>query len=116
MLRKTLIPILALWLTACGGTPNVESASKSRALPNQSTGQALVLRDSVIYSQKDPRWATDKLGSTSDTMGSEGCLVTATAMALTNLGFKTNPKDFNARLTATPVSYTHLTLPTIYSV
>ena len=105
MLRKTLFPILALWLTACGGTPNVESASKSRALPNQSTGQALVLRDSVIYSQKDPRWATDKLGSTSDTMGAEGCLVTATAMALTNLGFKTNPKDFNARLTATQ-SYT----------
>ena len=38
-------------------------------------------------------------------MGGEGCLVTATSMALTNLGFQTNPKDLNQRLTKTK-SYT----------
>ena len=32
-------------------------------------------------------------------MGSDGCLVTATSMALANLGFQTNPSDLNARLT-----------------
>lgn len=66
---------------------------------------AFALRDSVAYSQIDPRWKQDRLGRTSDTMGSDGCLVTATAMALTNLGFKTNPQDLNKRLTATD-SYT----------
>ena len=38
-------------------------------------------------------------------MGGEGCLVTATSMALTNLGFQTSPKDLNNRLTETQ-SYT----------
>jgi len=32
-------------------------------------------------------------------MGTDGCLVTATSMALANLGFQTNPSDLNARLT-----------------
>lgn len=31
-------------------------------------------------------------------MAAYGCLVTATAMALSNLGFQTDPKDFNARM------------------
>lgn len=56
------------------------------------------LLDRAIYNQKDKRWAKDTLGNTKDSMAAYGCLVTATAMALTNLGFQTNPKDFNARM------------------
>jgi len=57
------------------------------------------LPDRAIYNQKDKRWAKDTLGNTSDSMAGYGCLVTATAMALTNLGFQTDPADFNARMT-----------------
>jgi len=39
------------------------------------------------------------MGKTSDSLGKDGCLVTATAMALTNLGFQTDPADLNSRLT-----------------
>jgi len=105
MLRNLSILALAALLASCGGTPRPDNSAISKALPNPTGGQALVLRDSVVYSQKDPLWASDRLGKTTDTMGAEGCLVTATSMALTNLGFKTNPKDLNARLTATD-SYT----------
>jgi len=105
MLRNLSISILAVLLVSCGGTPGPDTSSIGNGIPDPSGGQALVMRDTVIYSQKDPQWASDRLGNTTDTMGAEGCLVTATAMALTNLGFKTNPKDLNARLTATQ-SYT----------
>lgn len=83
-------------LSACGSAPKTK--------PVQSGG-GLVLRDSVAYSQLDKRWKNDPLGKTSDTMGSDGCLVTAASMALSNLGFQTNPKDLNKRLTKTK-SYT----------
>jgi len=59
----------------------------------------LGLADKAVYNQKDPRWAHHKLGKTSDSLGKDGCLVTATAMALTNLGFQTDPADLNSRLT-----------------
>lgn len=102
MKRAALISVAFLMLSACGTSSGVKD-TKSRAEPNQNG--ALVLRDSVAFSQKDPRWASDRLGKTSDTLGSDGCLVTSAAMALSNLGFQTSPKDLNHRLTQTK-SYT----------
>lgn len=101
MKRVGIIYFAAILLSACGSSPAVDTA----AIPASVQSGALVLRDSVTYSQKDPNWASDRLGQTSDTMGRDGCLVTSAAMALTNLGFQTNPKDLNKRLTATK-SYT----------
>ena len=64
-------------------------------------GRSLSLPDRAAFLQKDRRWASDQLGHTaSDTMGTDGCLVTASAMALKNLGFETDPGDLNRRLTA----------------
>jgi len=102
-----LSALVSLGVSACGTSPAPSIAPRPESIapppPAQSSG--LVLRDSAIYNQKDPRWSADTLGKTSDTMGSDGCLVTATSMALTNLGFQTNPKDLNQRLTKTD-SYT----------
>lgn len=95
-MRAFFICFMALVLTACGSAPKPD--------PVQSSG-GLALRDSVVYSQVDPRWTSDRLGNSSDSMGRGGCLVTAASMALTNLGFQTNPKDLNKRLTHTK-SYT----------
>lgn len=100
MRRVVSICLAAVILTACGSAPRVNDPVS----PETSGG--LVLRDTVAYSQIDPRWKSDSLGNTSDTMGSDGCLVTAAAMALTNLGFQTNPQDLNERLTQTK-SYTN---------
>jgi len=95
MKRVLLILTSALIFSACGSALKPDPAPA----PENETFGGLVLRDSVAYSQKDPRWELDLLGNTKDTMGGEGCLVTAASMALSNLGFQTSPKDLNQRLT-----------------
>lgn len=101
-------------LTACGTTPlpvegpppsdypaSTIPAPNLTPIPPRNLGGALELPDRSAFYQKDPRWGGDSLGGTSDTMASDGCLVTATSMALANLGFQTTPADLNARLTQT---------------
>lgn len=101
----------ALALGACGSMPpppDMPSASVPNDYPatvipapriTPMPRGALSLPDRSAYYQKDSRWAGERLGRSSDTMGSDGCLVTAASMALANLGFQTNPSDLNARLT-----------------
>lgn len=48
-----------------------------------------------LWSQRDPRWANDRMGSSSITLGQEGCLVTCTASVLHYLGIDTDPKRYN---------------------
>ena len=103
----------AVALGSCGTTP-LPPEGPSAAIPNYYPERvipapqitpiprgALSLPDRSAYYQKDTRWAGERLGRSSDTMGSDGCLVTAASMALANLGFQTNPSDLNARLTQT---------------
>ncbi len=51
------------------------------------------------FNQKDPRWASEKLGTSNYTIGSSGCLITNLAMRLKQLGFNTNPSLINKELT-----------------
>lgn len=101
MLRAAFIGLTALGLASCGSTPGPisESIHTDRNFTPIPKG-ALSLPDRTVFAQKDPRWAAEMLGRTKgDTLGSDGCLVTAASMALGNLGFQTNPSDLNARLT-----------------
>lgn len=99
--------VAAAGLTSCSTTPlptKPSSTTKaSSATPDLKITpipkDSLALPDRSAFYQKDKRWASEILGKSSDTMGSDGCLVTATSMALANLGFETNPSDLNARLT-----------------
>lgn len=50
------------------------------------------------FSQTDPRWASNKLGTSNTTIGGYGCLMTDVAMLLTNLGKDTNPAKLNSDL------------------
>jgi len=102
MFRAFFICAAAFALTACGSAPKPDAG---QLVVQPSETGARILRDASRFSQRDPRWAKASLGQTTDTMGSDGCLVTATAMALENLGFTTNPQDLNQRLTRTK-SYT----------
>jgi len=97
---------MAIIVVSCGTTPlppqapsdypaSVISAPQITPVPRGS----LSLPDRSAFYQKDKRWGSQRLGKSSDTMASDGCLVTATSMALANLGFQTNPSDLNARLT-----------------
>ena len=66
---------------------------------NSSHEGNLYLPDRASFIQKDKRWGFQRLGKTSDTIASDGCLLTASAMALTNLGFQLNPAKLNNALT-----------------
>jgi GH25 family lysozyme M1 (1,4-beta-N-acetylmuramidase) len=57
-----------------------------------------------LYSQRDPRWASDLMGASGITLGAEGCLVTCTAAGLTYLGYAIDPKEYN-RLASTRGGY-----------
>ena len=54
----------------------------------------------VAFSQRDERWAKDKLGTSVLTLGEAGCLVSAVAALLASQGVDTDPGRLNAWLTA----------------
>lgn len=109
----SILACAALLLSACGSTPAPSKSGNTASsvgggklytpIPQDSgyshDGRSLSLPDRSAFLQKDKRWASDQLGNSADTMGSDGCLVTASAMALKNLGFETDPGDLNKRLT-----------------
>ncbi|WP_409432692.1 hypothetical protein ACJ3XI_10850 [Litorimonas sp. RW-G-Af-16] len=98
MFRLAIIFASVLALSACGSSPDAIDTRGPQMTPIPKG--TLSLPDRAAYYQKDKRWENERLGNTSDTMGTDGCLVTATAMALANLGFQTTPSDLNKRLTA----------------
>ena len=50
------------------------------------------------FSQRDPRWAADLLGSSDITLGRAGCLITAAATMVADWGVETEPGRLNAWL------------------
>lgn len=51
-----------------------------------------------LWSQKDPRWANDRMGSSYFTLAQKGCLVDCVAIYLHYLGVDTDPKRYNQLL------------------
>lgn len=97
MLKFILGLLAAISLTACAGGSSPAVSNMPYPLPPQSGG-GLSLPDTIVFSQKDRRWAAERMGGSGASMESEGCLVTAAAMAMTNLGYKISPGELNARL------------------
>lgn len=75
-----------------------------RNIDGLQTGTIHVVRWGVEYgfplwSQRDPRWSGDKLGTCIWTMGQRGCLVTDAAMGITKaIGAEVTPGRLNAQL------------------
>ncbi len=87
----------SLALASCASAPKPIAPPSSPVQYTPIPGE-LSLPDRVAFRQKDPRWARETLGGSGEPLETDGCLVTATAMALGNLGFDTDPGDLNARL------------------
>ncbi len=81
---------ICLFVAACASLPTPS--------PVPQMGGSSGLPDKIAFSQEDPRWAQDRMGGSGRTLKAEGCLVTAAAMALTNLGFEITPGEFNTQL------------------
>ncbi|MBL4853187.1 hypothetical protein JYT93_00550 [bacterium AH-315-J19] len=58
----------------------------------------VVLPDRANFLQTDKRWSYKTIGGSNETIENDGCLVTAVAMALVNLGYPTDPGDLTTRL------------------
>ena len=52
-----------------------------------------------VYSQNDPRWKNIRLGTSSTTIGWNGCLISCIAMTLKYYGFDYTPATLNTYLT-----------------
>ena len=52
------------------------------------------------YRQGDDRWRSDRIGSTTDTIGGVGCAISSAAMVLASYGIDTDPQRLNAFLNA----------------
>lgn len=93
--KKVILGGLAVGLTACASTPAPVNTSVQSTQPAKYQ-----LADKVQFLQNDNRWARQTLGGTQESLEDDGCLVTAAAMALVNLGFRTDPGDLTNRLKA----------------
>jgi len=47
------------------------------------------------FSMRDPRWYAARLGTSKETIGAAGCLITSIASMLCDIGYETNPAAFN---------------------
>jgi hypothetical protein len=103
--KISLILGFACILSACTTTPTSRAPVNSTEdiLSQQKDPEPLKsetrLPDRAAFYQKDPRWGSEELGNSGDSLARDGCLVTAASMALANLGFRTDPSDLNKRLT-----------------
>jgi len=62
---------------------------------SSSGGICYVELDWVFYSQRNPDWSGEPLGSCTTTIGQQGCALTSAAMLLRALGINVNPKMLN---------------------
>ncbi len=97
--HKVFLGLCVLLVSACASAPQQNrQSSPVRAMPAPSSFYAL--KDGVQFLQADKKWAMQTLGGSNESLKSDGCLVTAAAMALVNLGFRTDPGDLTNRLKA----------------
>lgn len=90
---KILIPVIIVCiLLAAGGWLFLRLHGSVRVTPGRevSSGGGV-----TQYRQDDPEWSSDKLGKSSYTMESSGCLVSCIAAAVSMSGGKENPGTLN---------------------
>ena len=92
--------LTVLLLSACASTPRPQSQSQSHSEHNTGPKAGSSLPDRAAFLQTDQRWSAHTLGGAHESLREDGCLVTAAAMALVNLGFQTDPGDLTNRLKA----------------
>lgn len=56
--------------------------------------------NTTLFSQRNPRWASKKLGTSNYTIGSDGCAITCLTMLLNSFGYSETPDTVNQKLIA----------------
>lgn len=92
-----LVLLTILWLKRDSFFANRTTAISSVSTTNVKNID--LINVPVFYNQGDKKWAEDKLGNTSETVGKVGCLVSSVGMNLSYYGINMNPKEINEKLT-----------------
>ena len=100
MRRNTLfLTLCIISVSACvSPPPQRRQLTPIRTMTTPSNPN--MLKDRAQFLQADKKWAAQTLGGSNESLKTDGCLVTAAAMALVNLGFRTDPGDLTNRLKA----------------
>ncbi len=72
----------------------------SSRVPGQYRNTPVKLISYASYLQNDPAWKANRIGAGTETIGGVGCLISSTAMALTNMGYNYTPATLNKALSA----------------
>lgn len=109
MKARTLPLLLLVALAAVAGTSWWISSWMEKRPVNPAGGlyfPKAFLIEVPHFSQADPQWAGDLLGSTPSSLAAEGCAVASSAMALAARGVDVDPGRLNTFLIQTPEGYT----------
>lgn len=85
----------AYWIYVAKKEPGISSR-----VPSQYRNNPVNLISYASYLQNDPAWKADRIGAGKETIGGVGCLISSTAMALTNMGYSYTPATLNTALSA----------------
>lgn len=85
------------WSAYCGGTMPPVTPPAPEA--------DIILEGIKLFSQRDSHWSSNKLGTSTSTLGSHGCLITCAASMLNYFGQATDPGKLNQLLTEKNLYY-----------
>ncbi len=79
----------------CMGPPQSAEAKRYKRQRFKGARDIAVIKIDTAYSQKDARWARDRVGGSNETLRKVGCVVTSVATLFRHMGFATTPKKLN---------------------
>lgn len=104
-MKRLILSLIPLLIIASAGVWGY-NVWKARSTPHIAVtgGRSISLRlprAGPHFMQNDPRWATDKIGGSGETIRGVGCAMCSVASAALHLGEKTDPGTFNQSLIST---------------
>jgi hypothetical protein len=100
--KRRLFIVAVSLMAVAGAVVFLHSRRMQDIIPINSSGGSIIdipaSEEGVFYLQGDPRWATDTVGGSKETLSAVGCTICSVAMAAEILGYNVTPKELNAAL------------------
>ena len=100
-MKKIIIIFLGVLLLSLLLLYKFQPTERVHAIPSISqtkTKDIAPIKIPIFYNQRDKRWAAEKLGNTTETVGSVGCLVSSICMNISYYQETLTPKELNLKL------------------
>ncbi len=87
-----LVAVVVFWILP-GRNAEIHLSTKAPTNSKRAT-----LKTAPFFLQTDPRWASEKVGGSGESLGAVGCTLCCLSMALAEHGIDLNPSHLNAAL------------------